>query len=216
MLRKAMSEGLAVELAADGQVGRLSEEILACNRRSRLRILRRVVQIQSRHLEHLTGALTVASCDQGRVDIDEVLSPGRTCGWRRQSGNARGIRPGRCCVLGRRWVIVRMIFQAVAFLLKRIIRCGWRPRWRSLLPGSRRAVLLPESATRVPLTITAAPTLILVSSLEVCHGVVIYDLQGLKKSTVAAVPGNRRLWNHGCSLPSHRPGFLCLNIFLCL
>ena len=57
-------EGLAFELAADGQVGRLAEEI-------RLRLLVNV-PLEGGDAEHLARALAVAGGDDRRVHIDEV------------------------------------------------------------------------------------------------------------------------------------------------
>ena len=63
--------GLAVELAGDGQVRRLVEEVL---RIVDLAVLRKryVVEVQCRDLEHFACALTVGAGDERRVDIDEA------------------------------------------------------------------------------------------------------------------------------------------------
>ena len=129
---ESLSEGLAVELAAYGQVGLLPEEILAVIDGA-VRIFRRVVEIQSRHLEHLASTLTVASCDQGSVYIDEILSPGRTCGWRMHIRERTRNTAWKVLVLGTQVGDGSHVLQAVTFLLKRIIRCGSALYWKFLL-----------------------------------------------------------------------------------
>ena len=64
-------EGLAVELAGDGQIGGLAVEVLGV---IHLAVLGfgHVVQVQGGDLEHLAGALAVRAGDQGRMDIDKV------------------------------------------------------------------------------------------------------------------------------------------------
>ena len=64
-------EGLTVELAGDGQVGGLAEEVLG---EIHLAVLGQgdVLQVHGGDLEHLAGTLAVGAGDQGRVDVDEV------------------------------------------------------------------------------------------------------------------------------------------------
>ena len=65
-------EVLTVELARHGEVGPLAEEVLGVVHGAVL-ILGHVLQVQSGHLEHLTGALAVAGGDDGGVDVDKAL-----------------------------------------------------------------------------------------------------------------------------------------------
>ena len=62
---------LGVELAGHREVGVLAEEVLA-EIHSTVLSLGDIVQIHSGHLEHLTGALTVAGGDDGGMDVDEA------------------------------------------------------------------------------------------------------------------------------------------------
>ena len=63
--------GFTVQLAGNRQIGGLAKEILA---EVHLAILGfgNVVQVQGGHLEHFTGALTVGTGNEGRMDIDEI------------------------------------------------------------------------------------------------------------------------------------------------
>ena len=68
---KGHGKGFTVELAGDGEVGGLAEEILAEIHLAVLG-LGDVVQVEGGHLEHFARALAVGAGDQGRVDIDKV------------------------------------------------------------------------------------------------------------------------------------------------
>ena len=75
------------------------------------------------------------------------------------------------------------VLQAVTFLLQRIIRCG------SALDGDLFCLDLEglfcfRSRNQSSFDDNGSADVDLGQLLEVCHGVVIYDLQGLKKSTV--------------------------------
>ena len=64
---------LAIQLTADRQIRRLTKESpVVVVDDSVLVILRDIVQIHRRHLEHLTCTLAVASGDERRVHIDEA------------------------------------------------------------------------------------------------------------------------------------------------
>ena len=64
-------EGLAVELAGDGQIGGLAEEVLGI---IDLAVLRsgRVIDIKRRDLEHFARALAVGAGNERRMDVDEA------------------------------------------------------------------------------------------------------------------------------------------------
>ena len=63
---------LAFQLSAHGERGHLAEEVVGIDDAAVL-ILFQVVQVLRGHLEHLTGALTVAGRDDGGMEIEEPL-----------------------------------------------------------------------------------------------------------------------------------------------
>ena len=63
--------GLTIELAAYGQVGGLTEEIL-CIIDGAVFLTRCILDIQGGHLEHLAGAFAVTARDDGGVNVNEV------------------------------------------------------------------------------------------------------------------------------------------------
>ena len=64
------SISLYIQLSAYGQVYRLTEEVLGVIHFA-VFCLRYIVHIQSGHLEHLTGTLTVTAGDQRSMHIDK-------------------------------------------------------------------------------------------------------------------------------------------------
>ena len=64
-------EGLGVELAGNGQVGGLAEEVLRIIDLAVLG-LGDVVQVKGGDLEHFSRALAVGAGDQGRVNVDKI------------------------------------------------------------------------------------------------------------------------------------------------
>ena len=63
---------LSIELTANGQIRRLSKEILTVIDGTVL-IFRYLIQIHRCHLEHLTGAFTVTAGNQGCMHIYKIL-----------------------------------------------------------------------------------------------------------------------------------------------
>ena len=68
---EGLREGLAVELAGDGQVRLLAEEVLAVVDPA-VFSAGQVIKIERRDLEHLARALAVGAGDERRMDVDEV------------------------------------------------------------------------------------------------------------------------------------------------
>ena len=68
---EGLRKRLAVQLAGDGQVRLLAEEVLAVVDLAVLRA-RQIVKIERRDLEHFARALAVGAGNERRVDIDEV------------------------------------------------------------------------------------------------------------------------------------------------
>ena len=68
---KGHGEVLGVELAGDGQVGGLAEEVLGVVHSAVLGS-GRIIDVQSGDLEHFTSTLAVAGGDDGSVDVDEA------------------------------------------------------------------------------------------------------------------------------------------------
>ena len=115
-------EVLAVELAGDGQVGLLAEEVLGVVHGA-VGVLGHILQVQGGHLEHLTGALAVAGGDDGRVDVDEALVleeavDGVGRGGAHPEGGGEQVRPGPQVLDGPQEL------HAVALLLEGIVRGG--------------------------------------------------------------------------------------------
>ena len=111
-----------VQLAADGEIGGLPEEILG-KVHFPLRRLRNVVQIQGGHLEHLARALAVAARDQRRMHIHEApLHEEAVDGVGDQrthpEHSLEGVRPGAQMGDG------AQVFEGMALLLQGIVRPG--------------------------------------------------------------------------------------------
>ena len=70
-IAECLCKGLAVQLSTDSQIRLFSKEILAVIHISFL-IQRGILHIQCGHLEHLSGAFTVASCNQRCVYINKA------------------------------------------------------------------------------------------------------------------------------------------------
>ena len=95
-LRERQGEDFSFELAADGEKSRLAEKILlpvdfAVGR------ARRLLQVQRRHAEHLTGAFAVRRRDDRRLHVNKVALLKETCGSRGSARCARERRRRRCC-----------------------------------------------------------------------------------------------------------------------
>ena len=114
-------KGLNIKLSRYGKVCRMTIEILAVVYLSVL-CKRKIVHIKSCYLEHLSGTLTVTTCDDGCMYIYEIplleeLMNG-ICSHTSHpeyglEGVGSGTKVGNCTE----------VFEAVTFLLKRIISC---------------------------------------------------------------------------------------------
>src|SRR5690606_3670857 len=62
---------LALQLAGNGEVGGFPEEVLAVIH-GPVGIAGRVIEIEGRYLEHLSGAFCVRPGDDGRVQVNET------------------------------------------------------------------------------------------------------------------------------------------------
>ena len=71
-LRQRAGEGFGLELAADREVGRPREKILARNRSSPSLVARRILRIERRDAKHFARAFAVARGDDRRVDVNEA------------------------------------------------------------------------------------------------------------------------------------------------
>ena len=69
-------EVLAVQLARDGKVAWLAEEVLCVIDLARGRLLQRLLEVERRDLEHLARTLAVGAGDERRVAV-----PGEGWGW---------------------------------------------------------------------------------------------------------------------------------------
>ena len=66
------SSKFALQLAGDGEIGLLTEEVLAVVYGTLLGA-GRIGYIQSRHLEHLPRSLSIGGCDQRSMEVDKAL-----------------------------------------------------------------------------------------------------------------------------------------------
>ena len=71
-LSQSCSSQLTLQLSGNRQAGLFAEEIVIIDDRTLL-ILLQIIQIQGGHLEHLSGTLTVRSCNDRRMEIEEAL-----------------------------------------------------------------------------------------------------------------------------------------------
>ena len=111
-----------VELTGDGQVGGLSEKVLAEIDAAGL-LAGRVVGIQGGDTEHLSGALGVGAGDDGRVDIDKAAVLEEFMHRRgRDAAHAEG--GGEEVGAGAQMLDRAQKLHTVALLLQRVIRRG--------------------------------------------------------------------------------------------
>ena len=115
-------EVLGVELAGDGQVGALAEEVLGVVHLA-VGGLGHVVQVQGGDPEHLAGAFAVAGGDDGGVDVDKapvleeaVDGVGRHAAHPEHGGEQVG--PGPQVLDG------PQVLHGVALLLERVVGSG--------------------------------------------------------------------------------------------
>ena len=115
-------EVLGVELAGDGEVGALAEEVLAVVHGAVV-VLGQVLQVQGGHPEHLAGALAVAGGDDGGVDVDEapVLEEG-VDGVGRHAAHPEG--GGEQVGAGPQVLDGAQVLHAVALLLEGVVGGG--------------------------------------------------------------------------------------------
>ncbi|MPM10171.1 hypothetical protein SDC9_56496 [bioreactor metagenome] len=112
-------ERFAVELAGNGQVGRLAEEV-AAKIDLAVFILWHIVQRQGRYLEHLPRAFAVRTRDQRRVDVDEPALLEELVNSRGHNGahaerRLKGVCPRAEMLNG------AQVFERMALFLQRVI-----------------------------------------------------------------------------------------------
>ena len=176
-----VGKGLAVELAADREVGRLAEEILRVVHPA-LGRLRDIREIQRRNLEHLSGALRIRGRDQRRVHVDEA-----TLLKKPVNGIGRkGTDPEHCLesVGSRAQMRDRaQIFHGMALLLQRIIRRG-SPFHRDGVRLDFKRLLCLRRRDQSSLHGERCADIESGNLREIRHGVMIDHLNGLEAGAV--------------------------------
>ena len=172
---------LHVQLAADGQIRLFSEEILAVVHFAVLG-LRHVVQIQCRHLEHLARTLAVTACNQGCMHVNKISLLEKFMDRIRDDGTHA--ENSLECVRSRAEMTDgSQVLKAVALLLQGVIRRGHALDLHGVSLNLKRLLRLGGCHQRA-CNDDRTSHIQLGNLRKIVHGVMIYDLQRLKKASV--------------------------------